>query len=191
MVSSFFLSILNLSSTHSGSKLFPFVFSCSESQLLPTSSCSSSSFSSLSHWVSPSSASASELGFRLSSKSGCWGATVVGTGELSSVVVVAIAGLSPCQWFCVCVRVCVPRSMCACVWPRRPTGTEKRERGARNTPCVFFFKHPPPPSLSLVHKTLSLPVQALGALKDLSLWLSLHIWIKVASLHRHTVSALS
>lgn len=191
MVSSFFLSILNLSSTHSESKLFPFVFSCSESQLLPTSSCSSSSFSSLSHWVSPSSASASEFGFRLSSKSGCWGATVVGTGELSSVVMVAIAGLSPCQWFCVCVCVCF-RGVCVHVCDQGDQQGQKKGREGQETPPVsFFFKHPPPPSLSLVHKTLSLPVQALGALKDLSLWLSLHRWIKVASLHRHTVSALS
>lgn len=139
MVSSFFLSILNLSSTHSGSKLFPFVFSCSESQLLPTSSCSSSSFSSLSHWVSPSSASASELGFRLSSKSGCWGATVVGTGELSSVVVVAIAGLSPCQWFCVCEEY-----VCMCVTKETNRDRKKGERGKKHPLCLFFLNIPRP-----------------------------------------------
>lgn len=147
MFSSFFLSILNLSSTHSGSRLCPPAFSCTCTELLPTSSSSSSS---LSRWASLGSGITAEPGSTLVSKSGCRAALMAGTGELSSALLVAIAGLSPCQCLCVCVRGCVH----VCDRGDQQGEREKGERGARNTPCVFSLNSPPP-SLNLVHKSHS------------------------------------
>lgn len=144
MFSSFFLSILNLSSTHSGSKLC----SCAVSGPGPPSSSSSSSFSSLSLCrASLGSGIATEPGPTLLSASGCCGATAATAWALSSgVAVVAIAGLSPRQCVCMGVR------KCAWVWPRQLANTEKRGRvwDPPLSPPEPFFKFPTPfTSLSL------------------------------------------